>query len=169
MLGRWCHARCSTRPERFHHRENEQRHQNPLSGEGLHAWINPHRIDVRPARDDGDRYDVPLLKLTNSLPHENESHVIQEETRDGEERAHWDADAIAVKEREDYRERDESSDDTECERQRDVRSLVKQRLVEERCFRALAIHRQERDQRQRTSAALLERRIHLFTNELLPF
>ena len=48
------------------------------------------------------------------------------------------------------------------------RALVQQRLVEQRRLRALAIHRQERDQHQRLAAAMLQRRINLLADELLP-
>ena len=94
-------------------------------------------------------HDVAFLQLADALPHEDERHVVQQHARHAEEGPQRNAHAEAIEQREDHGQRREADDDAERDREGDVRPFVEQRLVEQRRLGALAIHGEERDERER--------------------
>src|SRR5674476_759875 len=121
-------------------------YKRQLREHSLPARIETEPFNVRESGDRGERDGVALLEFANARTREHERHVVEQNARDGKERPDWDLHAEAIEERKDDRQRDESGDDAERERQRDVRPLAEQRLVEQRRFGTLAVHGEEGDE-----------------------
>src|SRR5919197_871408 len=155
-------------PERLGDGKQEERQEDQLREDCLPRGIQAERFDVGKAGDERDRDGVALLKLAHALADEDECHVVQQYTRDAEERSERDTDAVPIEQREDHRERGEANENAEADRERDPRALVEERLVEERRLRALAVHGEESHESERLASPVLQRTVDLLADELLP-
>ena len=81
--------------------------QQRLAQQRLDTREEAERLDVREAREDRDGHQVPFLQLADSLPHEHERHVVQQDARRREERTQRNPHAEAVEQREHDRQRAE--------------------------------------------------------------